>query len=113
VNLVWQTGKYYFQKAKQQTESLNSENIEVYEFINDMDKAYAKADFIISRAGALAIAELTIVGKPVILVPSPNVAEDHQTKNAMALSSQNAAILVRDIDAGEQLYSCFEQSDKQ
>ncbi|MDR0789179.1 MAG: undecaprenyldiphospho-muramoylpentapeptide beta-N-acetylglucosaminyltransferase [Bacteroidales bacterium] len=99
MHLVWQTGKYYYERAKQQTSSLNTDNIKAYEFIKEMDKAYAEADYIISRAGALAISELAIVGKPVILVPSPNVAEDHQTKNAMALSTKDAALLVADSEA--------------
>ena len=79
------------------------ENIKVLDFITRMDMAYAAADIIISRAGAGTISELCLVGKPVILVPSPNVAEDHQTKNAMALVNKNAAIMVKDIEAREKL----------
>jgi UDP-N-acetylglucosamine--N-acetylmuramyl-(pentapeptide) pyrophosphoryl-undecaprenol N-acetylglucosamine transferase len=108
INLVWQTGKYYYEKAKKQISNLNSKYIQVYEFIKEMDKAYLKANFIISRAGALAIAELAIVGKPVILVPSPNVAEDHQTKNALALANKNAAIFVKDSVAREELIHTLE-----
>jgi UDP-N-acetylglucosamine--N-acetylmuramyl-(pentapeptide) pyrophosphoryl-undecaprenol N-acetylglucosamine transferase len=74
-------------------------------FIKEMDKAYAAADIVVSRAGAIAISELCITGKPSILVPSPNVAEDHQTKNAMALSTRNAAILVKDQEAATNLVS--------
>ena len=70
--------------------------VKVHKFIADMDKAYTAADIVVSRAGAIAISELCLVGKPVILIPSPNVAEDHQTKNAMALVSKGAAIMVRD-----------------
>ena len=80
-----------------------SENISVHGFINRMDYAYAAADVIISRAGAGTISELCLVGKPVILVPSPNVAEDHQTKNAMALSDRDAAVLITDDQAVKDL----------
>ncbi|MDR1725084.1 MAG: undecaprenyldiphospho-muramoylpentapeptide beta-N-acetylglucosaminyltransferase [Bacteroidales bacterium] len=103
IYLIWQTGKNYYNKAKKLVEDLEGNNIKVYEFIRDIDKAYNEADFIISRAGALAIAELAIVGKPCLLVPSPNVAEDHQTKNALALADKKAAILVRDNDARTKL----------
>jgi UDP-N-acetylglucosamine--N-acetylmuramyl-(pentapeptide) pyrophosphoryl-undecaprenol N-acetylglucosamine transferase len=95
VQLLWQTGKSFYQNGK----TLVSEKVKVYEFIYDMHLAYAVADIVISRAGALSIAELAHVKKPVILVPSPNVAEDHQTKNAMALVERQAAILVKDGDA--------------
>ena len=74
-------------------------------FIKEMDMAYSAADIVVSRAGAIAISELCLTGKPIILVPSPNVAEDHQTKNALALSSRNAAILVKDSDAAASLVS--------
>ncbi len=107
--LIWQTGKYYFEIAKQEVEKSNFHNIRVYEFINQMDMAYSAADVIISRAGAIAISELCIVGKPVILIPSPNVAEDHQTKNAMALVQNNAAILVKDVDARKHLKDTLNQ----
>ena len=80
-----------------------------YEFINEMDFAYSVADIVVSRAGAIAISELCLVGKPVILIPSPNVAEDHQTKNALSLSSQNAAIVVKDINAKESLSDVLSQ----
>src|SRR5574344_708475 len=78
-------------------------NVKLMEFIYEMDLAYACADIIISRAGAISISELCCVGKPAILVPSPNVAEDHQTKNAMALVNRNAALIVKDSDSKEQL----------
>ena len=95
VQLVWQTGKYYYTKAQ----GKNSDSVKVYDFINRMDLAYAAADIVVSRAGALSIAELCITGKPCILVPSPNVAEDHQTKNAQALLDKRAALLIKDKDA--------------
>jgi len=77
--------------------------LRMYDFLREIDLAYAMADIIVSRAGALSISELTIVGKPVVLIPSPNVAEDHQTKNAEALTSNNAAILITDHEAPEKL----------
>jgi UDP-N-acetylglucosamine--N-acetylmuramyl-(pentapeptide) pyrophosphoryl-undecaprenol N-acetylglucosamine transferase len=94
VQLLWQTGKNF--PAAQQ---VNQPNVNVQQFIYEMNLAYAVADVVISRAGALSIAELAQVKKPVILVPSPNVAEDHQTKNAMALVEREAAILVKDTEA--------------
>lgn len=103
IQMIWQTGKAYFSKAKIATADC-SEKIKVFDFLNRMDLAYTLADLVISRAGALSIAELAVLGKPVILVPSPNVAEDHQTKNAMALVNKNAAILVRDAEARENLF---------
>ncbi len=99
IQLIWQTGKYYYKGIVEKLGENVHPNICVLEFLNRMDLAYAAADVIISRAGAGTIAELCMVKKAVILVPSPNVAEDHQTKNAQALVQQNAAILVRDIDA--------------
>lgn len=103
IQVIWQTGKNYFDKAKQVASGFNSNNIKVYDFIYEMDLAYSLADVIISRAGAIAISELCVIGKPTILVPSPNVAEDHQTKNAMALVNKNAGILVRDVESREGL----------
>jgi len=103
IQLIWQTGKYYFPKAQITTYKFETKGIKSYDFINQMDYAYAAVDVIISRAGAIAISELCIIGKPVILLPSPNVAEDHQTKNAMALVNKNAAILVKDINAQQTL----------
>lgn len=101
IQLIWQTGKNFYHQAKEYTENINSNNIKVFEFIYDMDLAYSVSDIIISRAGAIAISELCVIGKPTILVPSPNVAEDHQTKNALALVNQNAALMVKDIIARE------------
>lgn len=98
LQVIWQTGKNFTQ-----AESKQSESIKPHTFIYEMDLAYAAADIVISRAGALSIAELAQVQKPVILVPSPNVAEDHQTKNAMALVTNEAAILVKDSEAKEVL----------
>lgn len=107
--LIWQTGKYFYEIAVKEVEDNKCKNIKVFEFINQMDMAYTAADIIISRAGAIAISELCIVGKPLILIPSPNVAEDHQTKNAMALVDKNAAVLVKDIDARKQLKEVLNQ----
>jgi len=101
VQLIWQTGKYYFNSINVQLKGKEHLNIKVLEFLQKMDLAYAAADVIISRAGAGTIAELFVVRKPVILVPSPNVAEDHQSKNAMALVKNDAAIVVKD-DVAEQ-----------
>jgi len=101
--ILWQTGKYYFEEAKRSAEKTEFENIKVLDFITRMDLAYSVADIIISRAGAGTISELCLVRKPVILVPSPNVAEDHQTKNALALANKNAAIMIKDIEAREKL----------
>lgn len=98
VTLIWQTGKSYISEAQQ---ALNSYSGEVYcsTFIERMDMAYALADVVVSRAGASSISELCLLGKPSILVPSPNVAEDHQTKNALALSTREAAICIPDSEA--------------
>jgi UDP-N-acetylglucosamine--N-acetylmuramyl-(pentapeptide) pyrophosphoryl-undecaprenol N-acetylglucosamine transferase len=99
IQILWQCGKYYFENMKEEVHKLNNASVVLTDFIARMDAAYAIADVIISRAGALSISELCLVGKPVILVPSPNVSEDHQTKNAMALVKNHAAILVKDMDA--------------
>ncbi len=96
VQVVWQTGKSYYKECLEVVSNLNTDKIKVYEFIKDMNLAYSVADVVISRAGALSISELCLVQKPVILVPSPNVAEDHQTKNAMALVNIDAAQLIKD-----------------
>ena len=103
VQLIWQTGKYYYKNVKEQIGENNHPNICVLEFLNWMDLAYAAADVIISRAGAGTIAELCMVKKAVVLVPSPNVAEDHQTKNALALVETGAAVLVKDAEAENML----------
>ena len=104
VQFVWQTGKFYFEEMKRRlSEQQPVENLFPTEFVQDMDQAYAAADLVISRAGAGSISELCLLGKPVILVPSPNVAEDHQTKNALALADKDAAIHIRDVDARKEL----------
>ena len=94
LQVIWQCGKYYEETYKNK----GSETVQVHTFLNRMDLAYAAADFIISRAGALSVSELCLVGKPVIFIPSPNVAEDHQTKNAMAISEKDAALLIKEND---------------
>lgn len=99
VQVLWQCGKASFAKMEETLKTLPHEGIHLNEFIARMDLAYAAADVIISRAGAIAVSELSLMSKPVILVPSPNVAEDHQTKNAMALVGKNAAVLIKDKDA--------------
>ncbi len=103
VQVIWQTGKMYFENVMSQVKGKDLQRIRVYDFLNQMDLAYAAADVVISRAGALAISELCLVGKPCILVPSPNVAEDHQTKNAMSLVKEGAAVMIRDAEAKEKL----------
>lgn len=103
--VLWQCGKYYFESMKQELEIRKKAPVYLTDFIGRMDAAYGVADVIVSRAGALSISELCIVGKPTILVPSPNVSEDHQTKNAMALVKNQAAILIKDDVAKEQLIS--------
>jgi UDP-N-acetylglucosamine--N-acetylmuramyl-(pentapeptide) pyrophosphoryl-undecaprenol N-acetylglucosamine transferase len=103
VQLVWQIGKIYYDDYEQKMKSYDVSRLRMYDFLKEIDLAYAIADVIVSRAGALSISELSIVGKPVVLIPSPNVAEDHQTKNADALASNDAAILITDQDAPEKL----------
>ena len=101
LQIIWQTGRQMYDQACKAVEDARVQDwVKVHQFIGNMDKAYAAADAVISRAGAIAISELCLVGKPVVLIPSPNVAEDHQTKNAMALSEKGAAILVRDSECG-------------
>jgi len=100
VQFIWQTGKYYSAEIREELQRRKQPaNLYVTDFIADMGKAYAAADLVISRAGAGSISEFCLLGKPVILVPSPNVAEDHQTKNALALVQKDAALYVRDADA--------------
>jgi UDP-N-acetylglucosamine--N-acetylmuramyl-(pentapeptide) pyrophosphoryl-undecaprenol N-acetylglucosamine transferase len=101
VQFLWQSGKMYFHESLKQLEKYSQHPVKLVEFISRMDLAYSVADLIISRAGAGSISEFCAIGKPVILVPSPNVAEDHQTKNAIALVEKNAAILVPDADASQ------------
>ena len=101
--LLWQSGKFYFKDMLQIMEESGLKHIHLREFIREMDLAYAAADMVVSRAGALSVSELSLVGKPVIFIPSPNVAEDHQTKNAMAYVSKDAALILRDSEAIGQL----------
>jgi UDP-N-acetylglucosamine--N-acetylmuramyl-(pentapeptide) pyrophosphoryl-undecaprenol N-acetylglucosamine transferase len=103
VQVIWQCGKLYFSQLTKLLKDKVAPSIKMVQFIDRMDLAYAMADVIISRAGAISVSELCLINKPVILVPSPNVSEDHQTKNAMALVSKKAAILMKDSDAKEQL----------
>ena len=113
VQVIWQTGKFYFDEYRQ-FEKLKG--VQTFEFISTMDLAYAAADIIISRAGASSISELCIVGKPVIFIPSPNVAEDHQTKNAMAVKTKNAAILIKENELSNfkiQFESLLKSQEKQ
>ncbi|HEX8425665.1 undecaprenyldiphospho-muramoylpentapeptide beta-N-acetylglucosaminyltransferase [Hymenobacter sp.] len=104
VQLLWQTGKLYYPEATQQAAPFAADNLKALEFVQRMDLAYAAADVVVSRAGALSVSELCLTGKPSILVPSPNVAEDHQTKNAMALVRKDAALLVSDAEAPTKLF---------
>ena len=100
VQFIWQTGKYYHaQITEQLAKEQKADNLVVTDFISDMGAAYKAADLVVSRAGAGSISEFCLLGKPVILVPSPNVAEDHQTKNALALVNKNAALYVKDVEA--------------
>ena len=103
IQLVWQTGKAYFPQAQEAVKKYEGKGIKAFDFITKMDLAYAVADAVVSRAGASSVSELCLVKKASILVPSPNVAEDHQTKNAMALVDHNAAVLVKDIESREKL----------
>jgi UDP-N-acetylglucosamine--N-acetylmuramyl-(pentapeptide) pyrophosphoryl-undecaprenol N-acetylglucosamine transferase len=103
IQVVWQCGKLYFDDLTNRLKGKDLTGIHLTQFIAKMDLAYAAADVIVSRAGAISVSELCLVHKPVILVPSPNVAEDHQTHNAMALVNKNAAILVKDSEARNQL----------
>ena len=103
IQVIWQTGKIYDQRCREALEASGVKNVSQMAFISNMDMAYRAADLVVSRAGASSISELQLLGKAAILVPSPNVAEDHQTKNALALSTRDAAILVTDSDAASQL----------
>jgi UDP-N-acetylglucosamine--N-acetylmuramyl-(pentapeptide) pyrophosphoryl-undecaprenol N-acetylglucosamine transferase len=103
LQVIWQTGKTQYDECWRAVQTAAAENIRVMAFVGEMDLAYATADVVVSRAGALSISELCLAGKPAILVPSPNVAEDHQTQNAQALVQENAALLVKDGEASEKL----------
>lgn len=99
VQVIWQTGKVYHDVIQAQLGKYDKRKLRVFDFLKEMDLAYAAADVVVSRSGALAVSELCIANKPCILVPSPNVAEDHQTKNAMALVAKDAAVMVSDKEA--------------
>lgn len=115
IQVLWQTGEAYYKQNQMELSMLQSDTIKIVPFIKNMNDAYGMADYIISRAGALAIAELSILGTPTILVPFPYAAEDHQTKNAMALVEKGAALIVKDSEAGEKLIPTLETlcSDEQ
>lgn len=106
VQLLWQCGKLYYEQYKHYNDL---EYVQVHAFLNDMRMAYAAANVIISRAGAISVSELCIVGKPTIFIPSPNVAEDHQTKNAKAVADKNAAILIREKELDTRFQSQFSE----
>lgn len=103
IEVLWQTGKYYYQSVLEKTRGLNLSNVHIHEFLTRMDLAYVASHLVISRAGAGTISELCLMEKATILVPSPNVAEDHQTKNAKALVEKDAAIMISDRECEEQL----------
>jgi UDP-N-acetylglucosamine--N-acetylmuramyl-(pentapeptide) pyrophosphoryl-undecaprenol N-acetylglucosamine transferase len=105
VEVIWQTGSIYFQEIKNKLKNTVPPNLHIHEFLSRMDMAYAAAKVVVSRAGAGTISELCLVGKPSILVPSPNVAEDHQTKNALALVEKEAAVLIPDSEINGKLIS--------
>ncbi len=105
VKVIWQTGAFYFDEIQNKLKTGKPENLQIHKFISRMDLAYSVANLVISRAGAGTISELCLVGKPAILIPSPNVSEDHQTKNAMALVEKDAALMVRDNEIDEKLFS--------
>lgn len=105
VQVIWQTGKLYYEEFKKYNEL---KGVQTHAFLNKMDLVYAASDFLLSRAGASSISELCIVGKPVIFIPSPNVAEDHQTKNALSVVGNNAALLLKETEL-EQFQSLFSQ----
>jgi UDP-N-acetylglucosamine--N-acetylmuramyl-(pentapeptide) pyrophosphoryl-undecaprenol N-acetylglucosamine transferase len=118
VQIIWQCGKFYFDQynkyntnANQQPTTTNNQqlttNIQVFAFIDRMDLVYAAADFVISRAGASSVSELSIVGKPVIFIPSPNVAEDHQTKNAKSIVDRNGALMLKESELDEKFNTIF------
>ncbi|UUC45773.1 undecaprenyldiphospho-muramoylpentapeptide beta-N-acetylglucosaminyltransferase [Flavobacterium cerinum] len=106
VQVIWQCGKLYFEEYKHFSEK---ENVQVMAFIDRMDLVYAAADIVISRSGASSVSELCIVGKPVIFIPSPNVAEDHQTKNAKAIADKNGAILIKESELDGQFEKTFRE----
>ena len=104
VKVIWQAGAYYFDEIQNKLKDIKPNNLQIQKFISRMDFAYSVADLVISRAGAGTISELCLVGKPSILIPSPNVSEDHQTKNAMALVEKSAALILRDNEIDKKLF---------
>jgi UDP-N-acetylglucosamine--N-acetylmuramyl-(pentapeptide) pyrophosphoryl-undecaprenol N-acetylglucosamine transferase len=104
VQVIWQTGAIYFERIQSEIQGKKPENLQIHQFLSRMDLAYSVADVVISRAGAGTISELCLVGKPAILVPSPNVSEDHQTKNAMALVDKDAAVMITDTEIDKKLF---------
>lgn len=107
--VLWQTGKFYYEEMKAKLAVTGLKHTHALEFIKNMDLAYAAADLVISRAGALSVSEISLAGKAVVFIPSPNVVDDHQTKNAMALVKNNAAAILRDSDAVEGLLAVVEE----
>ncbi|MDC8102540.1 undecaprenyldiphospho-muramoylpentapeptide beta-N-acetylglucosaminyltransferase [Chryseobacterium rhizosphaerae] len=107
--LVWQTGKLDYKDIIEETKDVDTRNIQILEFIKDMELAYSAADIIVSRAGAIAISELAVAQKPVLLVPFPFAAEDHQTKNAMNLVKKNAARMVKDSEMQEKFWNVLSE----
>lgn len=109
VQVIWQCGSYYHKELEEQLKGRMPENVKFMPFLKRMDLAYACADLVVARAGAGTISELCLLGKAVVLVPSPNVAEDHQTKNAMALVNKQAAVMVKDAEVVERLGGVMER----
>ena len=107
--LIWQTGKLDYKNILEETKDISSRNLQIVEFIKSMETAYSAADIIVSRAGAIAISELTIAKKPVLLVPFPFAAEDHQTKNAQTLVDKNAAKMVKDTEMKEKFWKTLSE----
>jgi UDP-N-acetylglucosamine--N-acetylmuramyl-(pentapeptide) pyrophosphoryl-undecaprenol N-acetylglucosamine transferase len=103
IQIIWQTGKFYYNDALEYVKGLEKFDVRVYEFIDRMDLAYALADVIVSRSGAIAVSEICAINKPAVFIPSPHVAEDHQTKNAIALVNHHAAVMVKDFEVKEKL----------
>jgi UDP-N-acetylglucosamine--N-acetylmuramyl-(pentapeptide) pyrophosphoryl-undecaprenol N-acetylglucosamine transferase len=103
VQIIWQCGKFYLDEYKK----YDSNKVQVLAFIDRMDLVYAAADFVISRAGASSVSELSIVGKPVLFIPSPNVAEDHQTKNAQSIVDKKGALMIKESELDENFISVF------
>ncbi len=108
LQIVWQCGKFEYEKLKKELDENPVPDVHLYQFIKEMGPAYACADLMISRAGAISISEITALGIPSVLIPSPNVTEDHQTKNAKALSEKGAALLLKDSEATKKIKETIE-----